>query len=64
MKLRAIMVEDSQFFTALNEKKLDSRNPVKLDEALAQVAGKGKKHARQSIMKTGRGELSFSININ
>lgn len=34
MKLRLIMVEDSQFFIASNEKKLDSSNPVMLDEPL------------------------------
>lgn len=39
------MVEDSQFFIALSEKKLDSSNPVKLGEALGQVAAKGKKCA-------------------
>lgn len=53
MELRVLIVEDSQFFIALSEKKLGSSNPVKLDEGLGQVAGKGKKHAWQSVLKIG-----------
>lgn len=38
-------MKKANFFIALSEKKLDSSNPFKLDEALCQVAGKGKKKA-------------------
>lgn len=33
-EMRVIMIEDSHFFIALSEKKLDSSSPFKHDEAL------------------------------